>query len=172
MKQRMHLVTLVLLASATSMAHAEEIMFVSQGGSYQEAQTKAILDPVAKKLGITVNQDSAPDAWPVIKTQTATGKPIWDVVDTPTKDCVRGDEQGMIEPLDFSKIPSAQLLADGEIDMEMAWNGCVAAIIKEGAPVGYSFNEGFLQISSLCILKNAPNLETAIKFKATADALS
>lgn len=268
MKLRMHLVTLALLASATSMAHAEEIMFVSQGGSYQEAQTKAILDPVAKKLGITVNQDSAPDAWPVIKTQTATGKPIWDVVDTPTKDCVRGGEQGMIEPLDFSKIPnaekipaeyknkysvpyefyssilaynkekfgdnpprnwadfwdvkkfpgtralrnhplatleaalladgvpadklypldvdrafkkleelkpyvtvwwssgaqSAQLLADGEIDMEMAWNGRVAAVIKEGAPVGYSFNEGFLQFSSLCILKNAPNLETAIKF--------
>ncbi|MGR9244118.1 ABC transporter substrate-binding protein (plasmid) [Rhizobium leguminosarum] len=263
---------LVLSASAIAfsagIASAEQITFVSQGGAYQEAQTKAILDPVAKLLGITVNQDSAPDAWPVIKTQTATGKPIWDVIDTPTQDCIRGGQQGMIEPLDFAKIPnadkmpaayksaysvayefyssvlaynkdkfgdkppqtwadfwdvktfpgtralrnhplatleaalladgvpadklypldvdrafkkleeikpyvtvwwtsgaqSAQLLADGEVDMEMAWNGRVTAVAKEGAPISYTFNQGFLQYTSLCILKGAPNLETAVKF--------
>jgi len=54
--------------------------FVSQGGAYQKAQTIAILDPAAKKLGITVNQDSI-RRWPVIKSQVASGKPIWDVVD-------------------------------------------------------------------------------------------
>ncbi len=257
-----------VFALSAEIAAAEQITFVSQGGAYQEAQTKAILDPVAELLGITVNQDSAPDAWPVIKTQTSTGKPIWDVVDTPTQDCVRGGQQGMIETLDFSKIPnaekmpaeykspysvayefyssvlaynkekfpenapqswadfwdvekfpgtrslrnhplatleaalladgvpadklypldvdrafkkleeikphvtvwwtsgaqSAQLLADGEVDMEMAWNGRVAAVAKEGVPVGYTFNQGFLQYTSLCILKGAPNLETAVKF--------
>lgn len=256
-----------LLLSAAA-ASAEQITFVSQGGAYQEAQTKAILDPVAKLLGITINQDSSPDAWPVLKTQTATGKPVWDVIDTPTKDCIRGGEQGMIETLDFAKLPnaadipaeyktaysvpyefyssvlafnkkkygengpktwadfwdvkkfpgtralrshpmatleaalladgvpadklypldvdrafrkleelkphvtvwwtsgaqSAQLLADGEIDMEMAWNGRVTAVIKEGAPISYTFNQGFLQETSLCILKGAPNLGTAYKF--------
>jgi putative spermidine/putrescine transport system substrate-binding protein len=255
----------VLMATT---AFAEQITFISQGGAYQEAQTKAILDPVAEKLGITINQDSSPDAWPVIKTQGATGKPVWDVVDTPTKDCIRGGEQGLIEKLDFSKIPnaakmpeeyktpysaayefyssvlaynkskfgdnppqswadfwdvkkfpgtralrnhplatleaalladgvapdkiypidvdrafkkleeikpyitvwwtsggqSAQLLSDGEVDMEMAWNGRVSAVQKEGGDVGFTFNQGFLQNTSLCILKNAPNLETAIKF--------
>ncbi|WP_246711961.1 ABC transporter substrate-binding protein [Phyllobacterium myrsinacearum] len=249
-------------------AYAEQITFISQGGAYQEAQTRAILDPVAKKLGITINQDSSPDAWPVIKTQGATGKPVWDVVDTPTKDCIRGGEQGLIEKLDFNKIPnaakmpeeyktpysaayefyssvlaynkskfgdnppqswadfwdvkkfpgtralrnhplatleaalladgvapdkiypidvdrafkkleeikpyitvwwtsggqSAQLLSDGEVDMEMAWNGRVSAVQKEGGDVGFTFNQGFLQNTSLCILKNAPNLETAIEF--------
>jgi putative spermidine/putrescine transport system substrate-binding protein len=97
-----------VIAVSAGLASAEQITFVSQGGAYQEAQTKAILDPVAKLLGITINQDSAPDAWPVIKTQTATGKPIWDVVDTPTQDCIRGGQQGMIETLDFSKIPNAE----------------------------------------------------------------
>ncbi len=266
------LATYAFSASALMMlpglAHAEQITFVSQGGAYQEAQTKAILDPVAELLGITVNQDSSPDAWPVIKTQTASGKVIWDVIDTPPKDCIRGGEQGMIEKLDFSKLPnaekmpaeykspysvayefyssvlvynkqkfgdnppktwadfwdvkkfpgtralrnhplatleaalladgvpadklypldvdrafkkleeikphiavwwtsgaqSAQLLADGEVDMEMAWNGRVAAVAKEGAPVGYTFNQGFLQYTSLCIMKGAPNLDTAVKF--------
>lgn len=265
--------TAALLLSGAA-ASAEQITFVSQGGAYQEAQTKAILDPVAKQLGITVNQDSSPDAWPVLKTQTATGKPVWDVIDTPTKDCIRGGEQGMIEKLDFAKIPnaadipdayktpfsvsyefyssvlaynkktlgsnppktwadfwdvkkfpgtralrnhplatleaalladgvpadklypldvdrafkkleelkphitvwwtsgaqSAQLLADGEIDMEMAWNGRVTAVMKEGEPVDYTFNQGFLQATSLCILKGAPNLETAYKFLNAAIA--
>lgn len=262
------MITTSLVAFSAAQASAEQVTFVSQGGAYQEAQTKAILDPVAKLLGITVNQDSSPDAWPVIKTQTATGKPIWDVVDTPTKDCIRGGEQGMIEKLDFSQIPnaasmpdtyktpysvayefyssvlafnkkkfgdkgpqnwadfwnvekfpgtralrnhplatleaalladgvpadklypldvdrafkkleeikphvtvwwtsgaqSAQLLADGEVDMEMAWNGRVSAVAKEGAPVGFTYQQGFLQYTSLCILKGAPNLATAIKF--------
>src|SRR5919202_4532303 len=88
---------------------AEQITFVSQGGAYQQAQTVAILDPAAKKLGITINQDSAPDAWPMIKTQGATGKPVWDVVDTPTSNCIRGGEQRLIEKLDFATIPNAAL---------------------------------------------------------------
>ncbi len=265
---RMLMFTTATLACSAGLAAADQVTFVSQGGAYQEAQTKAILDPVAQKLGITVNQDSAPDAWPIIKTQTATGKPTWDVVDTPTEDCLRGGQQGIIEPLDFTKMPnaaampadyktpysvayefyssvlaynkkkfgdhppqswadfwdvkkfpgtralrnhplatleaalladgvkpselypldvdrafkkleeikpyitvwwtsgaqSAQLLADGEVDMEMAWNGRVTAVANEGAPIGYTFNEGLLQNTSLCILKGAPNLQTAVKF--------
>ena len=42
-----------------------------------------------------------------IKTQVASGKPTWDVVDMPTGYCLRGGEQGLIEKLDFSKIPNA-----------------------------------------------------------------
>ncbi|MEY9878944.1 spermidine/putrescine-binding protein [Bradyrhizobium sp. USDA 328] len=91
---------------------AEQITFVSQGGAYQQAQTVAILDPSAKKLGITINQDSIPDAWPAIKTQVGSGKPIWDVVDTPTGYCLRGGEQGLIEKLDFSRIPNAAAMPE------------------------------------------------------------
>src|SRR6266536_3974024 len=248
---------------------ADEITFVSQGGAYQKAQTIAILDPAAKKLGITINQDSIPDAWPVIKSQVASGKPTWDVVDVPTGYCLRGGEQGLVEKLDFSKLPngaampeayrsaysvayefyssvlaysqkkyaaeaapnswadfwdvkkfpgrralrnhpiatleaalmadgvaldklypldvdrafkkleeikpnitvwwtsgaqSAQLLNDGEVDMVMAWNGRVSALTKEGAKVDFTYNQGILQSTSLCILKDAPNLPTAVRF--------
>jgi putative spermidine/putrescine transport system substrate-binding protein len=51
-----------LLLLALPAGAAEQITFVSQGGAYQKAQTVAILDPAAKKLGITINQDSVPDA--------------------------------------------------------------------------------------------------------------
>jgi putative spermidine/putrescine transport system substrate-binding protein len=261
---------LALGSSATTAVAQEQITFVSQGGAYQKAQTIAILDPAAKKLGITINQDSIPDAWPTMKAQVATGKPIWDVVDVATSFCLRGGAQGIVEKLDFSQIPnaanmpaeyrspysvayefyssvlgyslkkypdaatapqswadfwdvkkfpgrrslrnhplatleaalmadgvapdklypldverafkkleeikphitvwwtsgaqSAQLLNDGEVDMVMAWNGRVSALAKEGSKVTYTYNQGILQSTSLCVLKNAPNLKTAIKF--------
>ena len=53
----------VLATLSAFSANADQITFVSQGGAYQKAQTIAILDPSAKKLGITINQDSIPDAW-------------------------------------------------------------------------------------------------------------
>ena len=247
---------------------AGQITFVSQGGAYQEAQTQAIIDPAAKELGITVNQDSSPDAWPMIKTQGETGKPIWDVIDTPPSNCLRGGKAGLIEPLDFSKIPnaeampkayrtpysvayefyssvlaynkanlgdkipqnwadfwnvkafpgtralrnnprvtleaalmadgvprdklypldvdrafkkleeikpfitvwwtsggqSAQLLADGEVDMAMVWNGRASAVMKNTPDIDFTFNDGFLQNTQLCIMKNAPNLADAVRF--------
>jgi putative spermidine/putrescine transport system substrate-binding protein len=258
----------VALSSLPARA-SDQITFVSQGGAYQKAQTVAILDPATKKLGITINQDSIPDAWPVIKTQVASGKPTWDVVDVPTGYCLRGGEQGLIEKLDFAKLPnaaampenyrspysvayefyssvlayrqtkypagaapdswadfwdvkkfpgrralrnhplatleaalmadgvapdklypldvdrafkkleeikpyitvwwtsgaqSAQLLNDGEVDMVMAWNGRVSALAGEGAKVGFTYNQGILQNTSLCILKDAPNLPAAVRF--------
>src|SRR5919198_1847044 len=93
-------------------ASADQITFVSQGGAYQKAQTVAILDPAARKLGITVNQDSIPDAWPAIKSQVASGKPTWDVVDMPTGNCLRGGEQGLVEKLDFAKLPNAAAMPE------------------------------------------------------------
>ncbi len=98
--------------TSVSARAADQITFVSQGGAYQKAQTVAILDPAAKKLGITINQDSAPDSWPIMKTQVATGKPTWDVVDVPTGYCLRGGDQGLVEKLDFSKIPNAAAMPE------------------------------------------------------------
>ena len=261
------LLLVIGFASSGSAMATGQITFVSQGGSYQEAQTKAILDPAAAQLGITINQDSIPDAWPAIKAQGATGKPIWDVVDTPTSNCLRGGREGLLEKLDFSKLPnaaampekyrtpysvayefystvigynkkslkkvpqnwadfwnvkafpgtralrndpqtvleaalladgvprdklypldvdrafkklqqikpditvwwtsggqSAQLLHDGEVDMEMIWNGRASAVQKDNPDIAFTYNDGILQNTQLCIMKNAPNLPTAIQF--------
>ncbi|WP_213880352.1 ABC transporter substrate-binding protein [Pseudomonas sp. dw_358] len=260
--------SLLSLSIACAMpAAAEEITFVSQGGSYQDAQTKAILDPAAKSLNMTIKQDSAPDAYPMVKAQGEAGKPIWDVVDTPPSNCLRGGKEGLIEPLDLSKMPnvqampaayrtqysvayefyssvigynkkslkkvpqtwaqfwdvkdfpgtralrndpmgtleaallsdgvprdklypldvdraykrleqikpdiavwwtsggqSAQLLADGEVDMLMIWNGRASAVQKTNPDVAFTYNDGLLQNTQLCILKNAPNYAAAVKF--------
>lgn len=260
-------VATMMLALNTPAFAAGQITFVSQGGAYQEAQTKAILDPAAKQLGITVNQDSIPDAYPSIKAQASAGKPIWDVIDTPTSNCLRGGREGLVEKLDFSKIPnaaampaayrtpysaayefyssvigyntktvkkvptswkdfwdvkdfpgtralrndpmttleaalladgvprdklypldvdrafkklaeikpniavwwtsggqSAQLLHDGEVDMEMIWNGRASAVRKDNPDIAFTYSDGLLQDTQLCIVKNAPNMADAVRF--------
>jgi putative spermidine/putrescine transport system substrate-binding protein len=253
------------LSAATA---ADEITFVSQGGSYQEAQTKAVLDPAAKTLGITIKQDSSADAYPVVKTQVQTGKVVWDVIDVAAGYCIRGGQEGVLEKIDYDLIPnaknldpafrgdygvgyiaystviayrtdtygnkgpqswadfwdvkkfpgrrslrnyarptlevalladgvapdklypldvdrayrkleeikphittwwtsggqSAQLIRDGEVDMIMAWNGRVGAVIKEGAKVAYHYNQGILENTSLCVLKGSPHKTNAMKF--------
>ncbi|SDI02187.1 putative spermidine/putrescine transport system substrate-binding protein [Pseudomonas flavescens] len=101
---------LALLVSASAQAFAEDITFVSQGGAYQEAQSRAILEPAAKKLGLTLKQDSSPKAYPIIKTQVQSGKVSWDVVDLPTGDCIRGQQEGLFEKLDLALIPNAAKL--------------------------------------------------------------
>src|SRR5256885_12185207 len=96
--------------AGTAANAAEQITFVSQGGAYQKAQTIAILDPSAKKLGITINQDSIPDAWPAIKSQVASGKPTWDVVNVPTCYCMRGETRRahVCTPVTlYSRMPSS-----------------------------------------------------------------
>lgn len=101
------LASLALVIGSTTQAFAEDITFVSQGGAYQEAQSKAILEPAAKKLGLTLKQDSSPKAYPIIKTQVESGKVTWDVVDLPTGDCVRGQQEGLFEKLDPALVPNA-----------------------------------------------------------------
>jgi putative spermidine/putrescine transport system substrate-binding protein len=101
---------LALLAGTSTLAAAEDITFVSQGGAYQDAQSKAILEPAAKKLGLTLKQDSSPKAYPIIKTQVESGKVSWDVVDLPTGDCLRGEAEGLFEKLDLALVPNAAQL--------------------------------------------------------------
>src|SRR5712672_2114790 len=48
--------------------------------------------------------------------------------------------------------------------MVMAWNGRVSALSNEGAKVAFTYSQGILQSTSLCILKGAPNLPTSISF--------
>jgi putative spermidine/putrescine transport system substrate-binding protein len=116
------LASLAILTSCASMAFAEDITFVSQGGAYQEAQSKAILEPAAKKLGLTLKQDSSPKAYPIIKTQIESGKVTWDVVDLPTGDCIRGEQEGLFEKLDLALIPNAaHLPADLKDDYSVGY---------------------------------------------------
>lgn len=95
------IILIVLVLCFVGLVLVEEIIFVFQGGVYQEVQIKVIFDFVIEVIGIIIKQDSSFDVWFVLCIQIVIGKLIWDVIDIFIKDCICGGEQGMIEFLDM-----------------------------------------------------------------------
>ncbi|MGI9514286.1 MAG: ABC transporter substrate-binding protein [Anderseniella sp.] len=60
----------------------------------------------------------------------------------------------------------AQLMKDAEVDMTTGWNGRFDNAKKDGAKVGYTFNQALLDYDCFAMPKGAPNKDTAMKFLA------
>lgn len=63
---------------------------------------------------------------------------------------------------------SAQLMADGETVMGVAWNGRIADLQDQGVPVEISWDGGVVGFNHYAVLKGSPNAENAMKFIAFA----
>lgn len=61
---------------------------------------------------------------------------------------------------------SAQLIKDGEVDMLAIWGSRVANVIKDGAPVSFTYEDGMLGYGCLAIPKGSNNVAAAQKFIA------
>ncbi len=60
----------------------------------------------------------------------------------------------------------AQLMKDAEVDMSTGWNGRFDNAKKDGAVVGYTFNQALLDYDCFAMPKGAPNKEVAMRFLA------
>ena len=58
----------------------------------------------------------------------------------------------------------AQLMKDAEVDMSTGWNGRFDNAAKDGAKVGYTFNQALLDYDCFAMPKGAPNKDVAMKF--------
>lgn len=126
---------LTLLAAASAAAvlagtgaqAADSITVASWGGSYQDAQRKAMFDPTAEELGITINEATL-SSLADVRVQVRSGAVEWDVVDLGATDCAIGSKEGLFEPLDFDVIN-----ADG-IDDKMVNDHWVGVIYYSTVP--------------------------------------
>ncbi|MEM7236953.1 MAG: ABC transporter substrate-binding protein [Pseudomonadota bacterium] len=84
-------------------ASAGDLNIVSWGGSYQDAQSKAIFEPVAKAMGINITQDSYGGISDV-RLQVQAGAVSIDIFDTGSGGGARGGAEGILEPLDYDMI--------------------------------------------------------------------
>ena len=60
----------------------------------------------------------------------------------------------------------AQLMKDTEVDMTTGWNGRFDNAKKDGAKVGYTFNQALLDYDCFAMPKGAPNKDVAMQFLA------
>jgi putative spermidine/putrescine transport system substrate-binding protein len=109
MKFRTRLLAAVLAAAATfaSAVYAQDsVTVVSFGGDYQAAERQAMYNPAAKKLGITINEDSLTGIADV-RLQVQSGRANWDIVELGRQYCMSAEADKLFEPLDFKLIPNA-----------------------------------------------------------------
>lgn len=96
------------LASACGTGGSDSVTFVSWGGSYQEGQVNAWIEPYQSETGSRVIQDGPTD-YSKLRTMVEAGRVSWDVV------VVEGDfglevDAEWLEPIDYSVVERASIL--------------------------------------------------------------
>lgn len=84
-------------------AVAQQLTVVSFGGAYQEGQSKALFQPAAKALGITVKEETY-SGIADLRLRAKAGAVTWDVVASGSGSAARAGAEGLLEPLDYKTI--------------------------------------------------------------------
>lgn len=82
---------------------AAQLTVVSFGGSYQDAQSKALFVPAAKALGLSIKEETYTGI-AAVALQVKAGAVTWDVVTSGSGGAARSGAEGMLEPLDYKMI--------------------------------------------------------------------
>ena len=107
----------VLLAGLTALAcsgsaKADDVLvYAGYGGSYQEAVSKAMLQPLAKELGITIREETI-SSLADVKVQVEAGKTAISLAEQNINDCLVGSQQNLWEPLDYNVVKTDGISKD------------------------------------------------------------
>ena len=133
----------------TEVLAADEINFVSWGGSYTESQKKGYLEDYQQETGVKINIIDYNGGLAQIKAQIEAKNVTWDIVDIIPGDMIRGCDEGLLEEIDPSIIqksddgtPTKEDMLDGAGYHDCAigntvWSTVVAydsSRIKGGTP--------------------------------------
>jgi len=90
-------------------AAAQQLTIVSFGGSYQEGQSKALFQPAAKALGITIKEETYTGIAD-LRLKVKAGAVTWDIVTSGSGTAARAGVEGILEKLDYKVIDVSSFL--------------------------------------------------------------
>ncbi|ACM30706.1 ABC transporter substrate-binding protein [Agrobacterium sp. SHOUNA12C] len=108
MKARIALAAFAAIMAVSGAAKADTLVFTSWGGTTQDAQKAAWVNPFTDKTGIAVAQDGPTD-YGKLKAMVEAGQVTWDVVDVEGDYAAQAGKTGLLEKLDFSVIDKSKL---------------------------------------------------------------
>lgn len=100
-----------LISACGEAEHAETLVVVSWGGSFQEAQRQAIFQPFTRETGISILEETGPSLARV-KAMVDAGRADWDVALMTPADVMRLQAEGYLAPIDYSDPELRTLVAD------------------------------------------------------------
>ena len=92
-----------ILMAGTALAQDKQITIASWGGSYQDAQSKALFEPAEAATGIAVKQETY-GGMADVRLQVSTGAVSFDIVASGSGSAARAGEEGLLEKLDYDVI--------------------------------------------------------------------
>ncbi|WP_321926762.1 ABC transporter substrate-binding protein [Burkholderia sp. BCC1998] len=107
----MAVVAVLVIAAAPSAQAGDVITFAGYGGAYQKGIVDALAQPAARRLGLSLAQNTTPGLT-AVRVQVQSGSPAWDIVNLGADECAAGSAQGLFEPLDYHVIDATGLAAN------------------------------------------------------------
>jgi putative spermidine/putrescine transport system substrate-binding protein len=158
--------SLLVMASA----RAEETLAIANyGGSYGEAMWKAVWEPTAKKLGLTIKQYSL-NSLADIRAQVSAKAVEWDVGELTIDECALGAKEGLFETLDYKMIQpkgydkaalQPTYILDNTASYVVGWN---TKTFGDNGPKSWADFWDVKKFPGARLLRNSPaqNLEAAL----------
>ncbi|MCU0818490.1 MAG: ABC transporter substrate-binding protein [Beijerinckiaceae bacterium] len=109
---------IALSVSVNGAAAQQTLTVVSFGGSYQDGQSKALFQPAAKALGITLKEETY-SGIADLRLKVKAGAVTWDIVASGSGSAARAGAEGILEKLDYKVIDTKDFLP------QMATDYCV-----------------------------------------------
>ncbi|MEM1265711.1 MAG: polyamine ABC transporter substrate-binding protein [Pseudomonadota bacterium] len=97
------LTAVATLLATSAIAQDKSVTIASWGGSYQEAQSKALFEPAEANTGIAVKQETY-GGMSDVRLQVSSGQVTLDIVASGSGSAARAAAEGLLEPLDYSVI--------------------------------------------------------------------
>lgn len=106
-----------LMASVVPLAaaNARDLVIVSNGGTFQEAQHNAIFVPYQEKSGKKVVEDTWENGIGVLRTKVESGDSGWDIVIAESEELQIACEEGLILPLDVERLGGKDNYVQGAV---------------------------------------------------------
>ena len=84
-----------------------ELTIVSSGGAYGDSQARAYHKPFMSETGHILKAEYYNGGLSEIRAQVEAGNVSWDVVDVEKSDAILACDEGLVEPIDLSLLPSS-----------------------------------------------------------------
>lgn len=101
-----------------------ELVVVSYGGAFQEAQRKAFFEPFEKETGIKIKEAQWSGEYAKLKAMVDSGQPTWDLVTAAEASiAARGAKEGILDRIDYTGIDKSRFYPEALTDY--AFGFCV-----------------------------------------------
>jgi putative spermidine/putrescine transport system substrate-binding protein len=100
----------------SEISSTREIVVLSYGGEFAEAQRGAYFKPFQEHTGVTVSEASYNGEYGKLKSMVESGNVTWDVVDVESSALLRGIQDGIFQRVDREKLQVSDLIPEAVND--------------------------------------------------------